>query len=137
MRVLGINIKLIRRNELKNILKKLNSYDAEIYNNMKDGHNFLINNNFLVGYKNLINDIIIVYIARDDKKNYDGIYVRKKIKIFKRFLEKYLGNKKVVSGVRIERKEALKMNEYLFQYKTDPLKLDDGNTYVIYKNFME
>ncbi len=86
MRVLGINIKLIRRNELKNILKKLNSYDAEIYNNMKDGHNFLINNNFLVGYKNLINDIIIVYIARDDKKNYDGIYVRKKIKIFKRLI---------------------------------------------------
>lgn len=135
MNILGLEVKRIKTNEnLKCILEKLNSFNEEVYKSLNGGCNFLINDNFLVGYKKLINEnIIMVYMARDDEKNNDGIYARKKLRLFKSFLEKHK-DKKIISCVNVKRKEAKKLNEILFDYKTKPIKFID-NKYIVYKNF--
>lgn len=151
MKILGLNIRRIKdKKELKNILMAFNQ-NIEYYKNIEDGYNFLLNDNFLMGYKNLPANTVMVYMVRDDNNNNnnnkdnnnktnnrDNIYIRKKIKIFKAFIErqKTRKHKNVVSGVRVDRKEALKLNDYLFDYRTDPMKLEDGYSYILYKNFI-
>ena len=135
MKILDLEVKRIKKeSELTDILKSFGGEDLKHISELKSAHNFLINNNFLVGYKELIKDTIIVYMAHDEAK--DNIYVRKKLRIFEAFLNKHK-NKNIGSGVRIEKKKALKFNELLFNRKTDPMKLMDGNVYIIYKNFKE
>ncbi len=139
MKILGLNIRRIKdKKELKDILIAFNQ-NIEHYENIEDGYNFLLNDNFLMGYKCLPENHIIVYMLKDNTKNKDNIYIRKKIKIFKTFIErqKTRKHKNVVSGVRIDRKEAIKLNDYLFDYRTDPIALEDGYSYVLYKNFIE
>ena len=117
---------------------KLNQKETDI-KNIEDGYNFLLNDNFLMGYKCLSENHIIVYMLKDDTKNKDNIYIRKKIKIFKAFIERQAirKHKNVVSGVRIDRKEAIKLNDYLFDYRTNPIELEDGYSYILYKNFIK
>ncbi len=139
MKILGLNIRRIKdKKELKNILIVFNQKETDI-KNIEDGYNFLLNDNFLMGYKCLSENHIIVYMLKDDTKNKDNIYIRKKIKIFKAFIERQAirKHKNVVSGVRIDRKEAIKLNDYLFDYRTNPIELEDGYSYILYKNFIK
>lgn len=139
MKVLGLTMRGIRKYELKEILtNKIKNNNPIVYDNLREGHNFLLNDNFILGYRNIPNcdnNAVLVYILRDDNRVNDGIYIRKKIRIIKAYIDKYLKDKIIFSYVRTDRKEALKLNDYLFNYKIiEPIKLEDNNLYIFYRN---
>lgn len=136
MNILGLNIKRIKdKEELKSILLSFNQKEEDI-KNISDGNNFLLNNNFLAGYKNINKDCILVYMVRDET-NKDNIYIRKKLKLFKAFIDRQtnIKHKKVISGVRADKEVAIKLNICLFKYMTDPIKLEDDNEYIYFRNY--
>lgn len=62
MKILGLNIRRIKdKKELKNILIAFKQ-NLEYYKNIEEGYNFLLNDNFLIGYKCLPENHIIVYM---------------------------------------------------------------------------
>lgn len=105
-------IKKLKDEELEKTLKGFTEYDY-IYS-LKGGINFLINNNFLIGYKKYKiddKDIKICYMANN---NEDNIYIRKKLKLLKKLVKDNF-----ISVVDINNKKAIKFNKHLFLFETN------------------
>ena len=105
-------IRKLKDEELDETLKGFTEYNY-IYS-LKGGVNLLINNNFLIGYKKYKiddKDIKICYMANNNK---DNIYIRKKLKLFKKLIKNDF-----VSVVDVENKKALKFNKHLFLFETN------------------
>ena len=103
--------KRIKDEELEK-LKDFTEYD--FFNFLKGGKNFLIDDNFLIGYKEYKIKNIKIKLCYMEHNNKDNIYVRKKIKLFKKLIKKDF-----ISVVDIDNKKALKFNKYLFLFNTD------------------
>lgn len=137
MKVLGLDMRHIRKHELKDILvNKIK--DDSIYYDISEGCNFLINNTFLLGYSKIpfVENTVYVYMVNNKYENDDGIYVRKKLKIMQAYINKFLKDKKIISYVKSDNKKAQKLNSLLFKFKSDPVRIL-GSSYIFYKNYKE
>ena len=128
-------MKRIKDEDLRE-LKDFTEY--EYFNLLEGGKNFLIDDVFLIGYKEYKIKNTKIKLCYMEHNNKDNIYVRKKLKMLKKLIKNNF-----ISMVNTDNTKAIKFNKHLFLYNTDFnygdkkafLFANDNNLLNIIKNY--